>query len=155
VSKLRRPSLVFPIVAGGLTAGALDILDAFVFFGLRGVSPIAILQSIASGLLGRAAFQGGFRTAALGLALHFTIAIIVAGVFVVASRLWPALLARPFLWGALYGVAVFFTMRDIVLPLAGVRAGAFSWVVFLNGIAIHVLGIGVPIALIARRSSPR
>ena len=140
-----------PIVAGGLAAGALDILDAWIFFGLRGVSPVVILQSIASGLLGRAAFQGGLRTAALGLALHLSIALVVSAVFVLASRVRPALVARPVLWGAVYGVAVFFAMRDIVLPLAGVPAGRFSWAVFLNGITIHVLGIGIPIALIARR----
>ena len=68
-----------------------------------------------------------------------------------ASRVWPMLIARPVVWGAAYGVAVFFTMRDVVLPLAGVAAGRFSWTVFLNGITIHVIGIGIPIALTARR----
>jgi len=145
-----------PIVAGGLTAGALDILDAFVFFGLRGVSPIVILQSIASGWLGRAAYQGGLRTAALGLVTHLFIATVVATVFVGASRVLPVLIERPVICGALYGIAVFFVMRDVVIPLAGMPPGRFAWPVFLNGITIHVLGIGIPIALIARRwgSSP-
>jgi uncharacterized membrane protein YagU involved in acid resistance len=138
-----------PILAGGLTAGALDILDAFVFFGLRDVSPVVILQSIASGLLGRAAYQGGLRTAAIGLALHVVIALVVATVFVVTSRVSPALIARPLMCGGAYGIAVFFTMRNIVLPLAGLPP-SFSWPVFLNGITIHVLGIGLPIALITR-----
>jgi uncharacterized membrane protein YagU involved in acid resistance len=138
-------------VTGGLAAGTLDILDAWIFFGLRGVSPISILHSIASGVLGRAAYQGGFRTAALGLALHFFIATVVAAVFIVASRRWAALTARPLVWGALYGVAVFFTMRDVVLPLAGVPASRFSWPVFTNGIFIHVLGVGIPIGLVARK----
>lgn len=144
-----------PIVAGGLTAGVLDILDAFVFFALRGVSPLVVLHSIASGLLGRAAYQGGIRTAAIGVAIHFSIAITVAAAFVIASRRWPALVSRPVLWGTIYGIAVFFTMRDIVLPLAGLPGGRFSWPVFLNGITIHVAGIGIPIALTARRWAPR
>lgn len=143
--------LLKPIVIGGLVAGALDILDAFVFFGLRGVSPVTILQSIASGLLGREAFQGGLPTATIGLALHFSIATVVSAVFVVTSSRWKALTRHPWIWGAAYGIAVFFTMRDVVLPLAGVPAGRFSWAVFVNGLAIHVLGIGIPIALIARR----
>lgn len=143
--------LLKPILTGGLVAGALDVLDAFVFFGLRGVSPITILQSIASGLLGRGAFQGGLRTAAIGLALHFFIATVVSAVFLVASYRWRALVRQAWIWGAVYGIAVFFTMRDVVLPLAGVPAGRFSWAVFVNGLAIHVLGIGIPIALIARR----
>jgi hypothetical protein len=35
------------IVLGGVIAGALDILYAFIFYGLRGVSAVRILQSIA------------------------------------------------------------------------------------------------------------
>jgi hypothetical protein len=147
----RQPSAVAPIVAGGLIAGTLDILDAWIFFGLRGVPLIAIPHSIASGVLGRAAYQGGLQTAALGLALHFSIATVVAAVFVVASRRWTTLASRPLVWGPIYGVAVFFTMRDVVLPLAGIPAGRFTWPVFLNGITIHVLGIGIPIAFVARK----
>jgi hypothetical protein len=52
-----------------LVVGALDAIDAVVFFGLRGVTPIRIAHSIAAGLLGRAAFQGGLATAALGVGL--------------------------------------------------------------------------------------
>ena len=44
---------------GGLLAGGLDITAAFVIYGVRGATPVRILQSIASGLLGVAAFQGG------------------------------------------------------------------------------------------------
>jgi uncharacterized membrane protein YagU involved in acid resistance len=139
---------------GGLIAGSLDLLDAWIFFGLRGVPPISILHSIASGVLGRAAHQGGLRTATLGLALHFFIASVVAAVFIVASRRYPTLTARPFRWGAIYGVAVFFIMRDVVLPLAGVPSGRFSWPVFTNGMLIHVLGVGIPIALVARHWRP-
>ena len=36
------------IAYGTLAVGILDILDAFLFLGLRGVAPIVILQSIAS-----------------------------------------------------------------------------------------------------------
>jgi len=49
----RRP--LRTIVIAGLVAGALDITYAFIIWGLRGVSPIRIGQSIASGLLGREA----------------------------------------------------------------------------------------------------
>ena len=56
---------------GTLVVGALDLIDAIVFFGLRGVRPIRTFQSIAAGLLGRAAFQGGLATALLGAFLHF------------------------------------------------------------------------------------
>ncbi len=48
----------------------------------EGMSPIQVLQYIASGALGSDAFKGGLATAALGAALHFFIAFVVAnGVF--------------------------------------------------------------------------
>jgi hypothetical protein len=78
------------LLFGTLAVGVLDLLDAFVFFGLRsGVRPIRILHSIASGLLGRASFAGGWRTATLGLALHFFIAFVIVLVFMMASRPLP------------------------------------------------------------------
>ena len=63
----RKPLTPLQAVLGGaLAVGVLDLLDALIFFGARGVAPELILHSIASGLLGMAAFRGGAATAALG-----------------------------------------------------------------------------------------
>jgi len=62
------------ITKAGLVSGVLDLSDALIFYGLRGVKPVLILQSVASGLLGRAAFSGGAASAVLGTLCHFTIA---------------------------------------------------------------------------------
>src|SRR5882762_4475274 len=59
------------ITKAGLVSGVLDLSDALIFYGLRGVRPVLILQSIASGLLGRAAFSGGAASAVLGTLCHF------------------------------------------------------------------------------------
>ena len=59
----KRLSVGQALALGTLTVGVLDLLDAVIFFGLRGVPATAILQSIASGLLGPAAFDGGAATA--------------------------------------------------------------------------------------------
>ena len=56
------------IAWGGLLAGVMDISAAFVTWGVRGVSTVPVLQSIASGLLGANAYQGGLATASLGAA---------------------------------------------------------------------------------------
>ncbi len=138
------------LVYGTLLVGILDGLDAVVFFGLRGAQPIRIFQSIASGLLGRQAFAGGLATAALGLALHFFIAFTIVAVFLVASRRIPALVRAPLVSGILYGLAVYFVMNYIVLPLSAVTPGRFVWPVFINGILIHIFGVGPPASLVAR-----
>ena len=43
------------VALAGVVAGCLDLLYAFVYFGFSGITPIRILQSIATGLLGRGA----------------------------------------------------------------------------------------------------
>jgi len=80
----------------GLVVGALDFLDAVVFFGLRsGTTPVRIGQSIAAGLQGRAAFSGGLPSAALGVLLHFFIAFTIVFVCYFLSRAIPGLVEHP------------------------------------------------------------
>lgn len=145
-----RLSTARALLYGTLVVGILDLADTLVFFGLRGVRPIRILQSIASGLVGRAAFSGGLGTAVLGAALHFFIAFMVVATFFVASR-YVALLRRSPVWsGLVYGVVVYLVMNFVVLPLSAARRGAFSWPVVANGLIIHMLGVGLPSSLFAR-----
>jgi len=108
-----------PIFWGGLIAGTLDICAAFLTAWLRaGIGPVRILQFIASGVLGPASFEGGAKTAILGLALHFLIATIWTIVFYLASRKWLSLIERPVMFGLLYGIAVYTFMNFVVLPLS-------------------------------------
>lgn len=141
------------VLLGGLAVGVLDLLDAFVFFGLRGVPPLRILQSIASGVLGRSAFQGGLATGLLGLGLHFGIATTIVAWYYFVSRWNRTLVTRPWLWGPLYGLVVYFVMYDIVLPLSAAAIAPRPPIVIWNGLLIHVVGVGIPSALAARAAS--
>jgi len=144
---MRGLSTTESIVYGGLVVGSLDAIDAIVIFGLRGATPIRVFQGIAAGFLGRATFQGGLRTALLGLAVHFFIAFSIVIAYYVASRSLSILVRRPVICGAVYGVLVYFFMNRVVIPLSAIGTTAFSLPLFINGIAIHILGIGIPAAL--------
>lgn len=148
-------SVAGALIAGTLIIGTLDILDAFVFFGLRGAKPIGILQSIASGVLGRPAYQGGMATALLGLLLHFFIAFGVTATYLVATRVIPALNRRRIIYGLLYGLAVYAVMNFVVVPLsnAALGSGPTPVIVRVNGLLIHMFGVGLPAALIAARTT--
>ena len=142
------------VLVGGTTAGTLDILFAISFAAYNGLPPARLLQTVASGVLGAAAFSRGLSAAALGLALHFGMSYLWAGVFLLAARRLPTLVRQPVLSGILFGVAVFLTMRLVVLPLS-----AFPYPVTFRPLATtldllsHTLLFGVPIALAARRAS--
>jgi hypothetical protein len=154
VSTSRTLSPARAIVYGSLVVGALDGLDAMVFFGLRGATPIRIFQSIASGLLGRAAYQGGYASALLGVALHFFIAAVIVVTFYVVSRRLPVLVRHPVMCGLLYGLVAYAVMSYIVVPLA-IGRGPFVLPVFINGLLIHAFGVGLPTALFVRAADPR
>lgn len=150
---LERPRPLTAVLAGGLTAAVLDITYAFIAFGLRGVSPMTILQSVASGLLGKASYTGGVAAAALGGVLHVVIALVMAAVYGVASRLLPTLNRRPWLWGPAYGFGCYVVMNFVVLPLRFGPRPTPDLDLLLGGVAIHMFGVGLPIALFAARAA--
>jgi len=150
---MRTLSGVESVVYGGLVVGTLDALDAVVFFGLRGATPVRIFQSIAAGFLGRATYQGGLRTALLGLGIHFFVAFSIVTTYYLASRGLPILVRRPWICGPVYGVLVYFFMNRVVIPLSAIGTPTFSLAPFINGIVIHILGVGIPTALFVARSA--
>lgn len=150
-----RPGILRAILFGGLVAGGLDITDAFVtnFVLSPTPSPVRVLQAIASGLLGPGSFDGGLPSAALGLACHFTIALGAATVYVLASRRLPVLITHPVLCGLAFGGCVHLFMQFVVLPLSLIRMRTTPTPLpqLLNQWLIHAFGVGLPIALAARR----
>jgi hypothetical protein len=145
------------ILYGTLVVGTLDILDALIFFGFLGAPPIRIFQSIAAGLLGReAARAGGLATALLGGFLHYFIAFGIVVTYYVASRKISFLTRRPWLSGAVYGVLVYLFMNLVVLPLSATAGGGFPppFVILLNGVLIHIFGVGLPSAFFAWAARP-
>jgi hypothetical protein len=170
--------ILIAILLGGLVAGALDIIYAFIVYGplSYGLTPVQVLQSVAAGLVGRAASRaGGMDTALLGLAAHFAIATIMAAVFVLAASRIGALTRKAILWGFLFGLVLYVVMNYIVVPLSAAGAGGhfpadladagerlqrsfsrikaddtYPWMIW-GTLLTHTFLVGVPIALIARR----
>jgi hypothetical protein len=141
------------VLTGGFVVGTLDIVYACVFWAIkRGVAPQRILQRVASGWLGDASVTGGWASAALGFVTHFFIATSMSVTYYLVARRWPALWERPVPYGTAYGLLLYGIMNYIVVPLS--RAGPSSkdplWVGM--SIAVHMLLIGLPIALFARRA---
>ncbi|HWN20242.1 MAG TPA: hypothetical protein VNO19_15120 [Gemmatimonadales bacterium] len=141
------------VLAGGFVAGTLDIAYACLFWAVKSdVTAMRIFQSVAAGLLGPVSFEGGGATAALGLALHYLIALSMSLVYYLAAQRWSLLWQRPVLCGAVYGLLMYAIMHYVVVPLS--RAGPGSedplWISLTVG--AHVLLIGIPIALFTRRA---
>jgi len=140
------------ILRAGALCGVLDITAALlVYGGYFGVNPVLILQGIASGVLGSSAFQGGYPVALLGLLLHFFIAFTASFVYVQLSRSVSLLVQYVYVCGSLYGVAVYFFMQYIVIPLSAARKGPFSFKMMVIGVVIHIFCVGLPISVTTRK----
>lgn len=155
MSASQAKSWAIPTIAtAGLIAGILDIASAFVIAEVKGTGSIRMLQGIASGLLGPQSFEGGMTTAGLGLAIHFLIAFTAASVFYVGSRQFSFLTRHAVASGLLYGIAVYVFMYWLVVPLAFVNA-RHSISRDVTAVIVHMVLIGLPIALVVRRFSRR
>ena len=141
----------------GLIAGTLDIADNLIFNQFRGISPVRVFQYIASGLIGMKSFQLGLASVALGVLIHYTIALFWTGVFYTASRKFSILVRRPVICGLLYGVVVYLVMNFVILPLSRVppRPAAVTLPSRINAVLALLLFIGLTISLLTRRSITR
>ena len=148
-----KSSRALPTIAlAGLIAGILDITSAFVIAGIKGTGSTRMLQGIASGLLGQRSFERGMATAGLGLGIHFLIAFTAAAVFYAASRKFSSLTQHAVVSGLLYGIAVYIFMYWILVPLVFPTAH-HSMSRDVTAVIIHIVLIGLPIALVVRRFS--
>ncbi len=155
-STLEHPRALDTILYGGLVVGILDGLFALVFYGLiLGVKPFRIFQSVASGLLGRASYDGGMRTFLFGILLHFVVASCIAAVYYLASLKLPVLIRHAVLCGLIYGMLAYLGMNYVVVPLSAIgrRSAPPHLPIFLTEILGHALLVGLPLALLARRSA--
>lgn len=143
-------AVIRAILLAALAAGTLDI-GAAILTNPQ-VTAQVVLQSVAGGWLGSAAYQGGWPTAWLGLASHFGVMLGIAAVFTLAAARIPALRRQWFPVGVAYGIAVWLAMTFVVVPLSASTLSPPDGVVAaLKPVVIHILCVGLPIAWIARR----
>ncbi|MFZ0819972.1 MAG: hypothetical protein WAM91_07870 [Candidatus Acidiferrales bacterium] len=139
---------VTAIVWAGVTCGVMDITAAFITWGIKGVHPSRVLRGIAAGLLGPRSFSMGFKTAALGLSIHFLIAFSAATVFYFASCKLTFLVRQPIPWGIAYGVAVYIVMYWVVVPHSAAHRNPLTLSAHIIAILTHMVCVGLPISLI-------
>ena len=155
-SSFARPRAFDTILFGGLVVAILDALFAFTFYGLiLGAKPLRIFQGVAAGLLGgSASFAGGIKTFLLGLLLHFVVATCIATVYYLAATKLPVLVQHAVVSGLVYGMIAYLVMKFVVTPLSAIgRRPVPRLSIFLTEIIGHAFLVGLPIALIARRSA--
>jgi hypothetical protein len=155
-SGLQRAARALPIsraiLYATLVVGVLDASDGVVFLGLHGQNPIQVLQYIASSVLGSQSFSDGLAGAGLGLVLHFAVSLVVAAIYILASRRVALLRTQWLLLGLLYGVAVWTVMNLVFLPHTAIVHSPITAAALANGLIGHALFVGLPSAFFAKRA---
>jgi hypothetical protein len=142
------------VVNATLAAGTLDILSAFVFAGMAGVTPAQVLRYVASGPFGDSMRSGGMGATITGLFVHYGLMLIMVTVFALMVDRFRRMRDHWYAWGAAYGVAIYLVMYWLVVPT---RFGSVPktdlWSVG-NALFSHIVCVGLPMAyIIARRHS--
>jgi hypothetical protein len=143
-------------IAGASIAGAVGgvtILAGFAFFNLfllpvPGFTLAGLFQFDASALVGKAAYASGAYVA-LGVVLHFLVAIGWAVGYAWAAVRQRQLVTRPLVSGAVFGIIIYFAMQ-FMLFAANVYHNP-SPLEFDVGIVAHAVFYGIPVAFINAR----
>ena len=142
------------LLYGAGVVGAIDFLYATVFVVLRGRPWYRAWQGVASAVLGPDSFSGGYPTALLGVLLHFTVALCIVAVYLVASRWIPVLTQKTVLCGLAFGLAAFFVMNLVVVPLTRIGRQPLVWSAFnIGGLLVHIFLLGPAAAYFAGRAA--
>jgi hypothetical protein len=145
-------SLMYGVAVGTVAVALLDATDGVVYFWLTAhLNPIQVLQYIASGAFGAAAFSGGLATAFAGLVFHFVISFAAVSVFAsLYARLRVVRNHAPAV-GLVYGALVWCFMNLVVLPLSAVAPATLTPLAVVHGLIGHALFVGLAAALSLRR----
>ena len=107
----------------------------------------------AGGRAASAILFGGLTAAGIGVASHLGIAVAAAAVYVLAAARNPWLKSQWIIGGLVFGVCVFGIMNAIVVPLsAAPRRMPAPDMLLVQGLVVHMILVGLPIAWFARKS---
>ena len=145
--------------AGLLTAVVDGLFSSILSVAAYGSTVSRLFQGVASVLLGADAFNGGRRTALIGILMHVLVAFTWSAVylFLVLRSAWiRRLLASPYgvlKVAALYGPFIWMVMSLVVIPILAHRPPAITvrwWIQWFG----HIVFVGVPIVAASGKPSP-
>jgi uncharacterized membrane protein YagU involved in acid resistance len=146
------------LLRAGLVTGVVDgLFSSVLSVVFYHSSATRLFQGVAAVLLGPAALDGGIRTAAVGVMMHFGVAFAWSGVFLLLARsAWirRALDSRHgvLIVALVYGPLVWMMMSLVIIPLAVQRPPAITarwWVQFFG----HAAFVGLPIVASIRQKA--
>ena len=149
VVPIRTMSAKTAIIKAWLIAGTLDLSSAFLYYYFKtGNNPLKILNFIAGGIFGEAAFTGGVEMAVLGFLLHFLIAFLFTVFFFMIYPQLRKWIKSTIAAGLLYGIFVWSVMNLVVIKLSALPQRPFNIESAFINMLILMFAIGLPVSII-------
>ncbi|HEY0059285.1 MAG TPA: hypothetical protein VGB56_09120, partial [Flavisolibacter sp.] len=129
------------ILGASLVGGTLDLIGAFAIYGriMDDMPPVRLLQSLASVLIGGAAFKGGEITASMGLVLHYSLVFGFAVLYFMWFPFIPFFRRRKIGGGLLYGLFIWIMTSTAALPVSHSVIAIFP----SQGLAWHFVSVQI------------
>ena len=144
-----RQNPTLTVAKAGLLAGILDITAAFINYSVStGKNPVRVLQFIASGVFGKAAFSGEATMALWGFLFHMLIAMVFAVLFFLVCLKISWLPENRWTAGIVYGIVVWSIMNLLVVPLSNTPPIPFHPAKALLAVGILMVCVGLPVSFI-------
>lgn len=142
------------LVLATAVAGTLLLLAGFAGAIWSGGSPLAMLTSLASGVIGDAAWRGLVIGPLLGLVVHFFLIGLIVDLYVIVAIRVPAVNRHWRSSGALFATLAWIARCTIAAP----RDWPPAFLTLtpretLVQILLHILLLGLPVALVTRLAS--
>ncbi len=140
------------VLPAAFLVGFLDIAAACInYYAKTGKNSVAVLNYIASAVVGKAAFSGNNSTAVWGLIFHFVIAFLWTLFFFMLYPKLKWLAQNRIIAGIVYAFLIWLIMTQVVVPLSNAPAIPFNTNQALLAIGILIAAIGLPLSFIAYR----
>ncbi len=140
------------VLLGGFFAGLADFIYPTVKALMAGNPWFQPWKGVASGLLGKAAREGGLEMALLGAVLHFFICISAAFIlYFVVSRVkflprhWVPL-------AIIHGLAVLLAMNYVIVPLSQIGIVLYPLKTLHISAFWHIVLVGIPTGFFVSRA---
>lgn len=141
------------ILLAWAVAGTADLLTALFVYSivLHKTTAPKILYSIASGVFGKSAYNGGWSMMLCGVLLHYCIAFIFTVFYFLIYPYIKSIGKYRILAGILYGAFVWIIMNLIVLNIVFGHTSTLTPDAIAIGAGILMICIGMPVSFIVSK----
>jgi len=135
------------IALTGLLTSTLDAVAAVI--SAHKMPAATVFKFIASGVFGKAAFDGGFEMVGAGIFFHYSIAFSITAVLFVMYPMFISFLKNKYLVAVVFALIPWVITHLMIVPLSRIGWSPMEVGGIVIGIVILIITIGLPIVLIA------